>query len=136
MRTKNNMNAVEDYASGTNQKDLAAGVLKQAAQDLRRFHGATSKIEQELYFDAYSWVTSDDCCWPFSFLNVCQLLNLAPDVVRLELSADASAGFFTYWGQRCARATRSLQSFLSHAFTKSGRSPAVDPVPLTHVPIA
>ena len=136
MTTKTNMNAAEDYTSETSQKDLAAGVLKQAKQDLRRFHGATSAIERELYLDAYRWVISDDCSWPFSFLNVCQLLNLAPDVVRLELSADASAGFFTYWGQRCARATRSLQSFLSHAFTKSGRSPAVDPVPLTHVPIA
>jgi len=129
------MNAADNYTSETNQKDLAAGVLKQAAQDLRRFHGATSAVERELYLDAYSWITSDDCTWPFSFLNVCQLLNLAPDVVRLELSADASAGFLTYWGQRCARATRSLQSFLSHAFKKSGRSPAVDPVPLTHVPI-
>ena|ERR1700720_4434558 len=136
MTTKNNMNAVEDYTSRTNEKDLAAGVLKQAAQDLRRFHGATSAVERELYLDAYSWITSDDCNWPFSFLNVCQLLNLAPDIVRLELLADASAGFFTFWGQRCARATRSLQSFLSHAFTKSVRSPAADPVPLTHVPIA
>jgi hypothetical protein len=136
MTTKTNMNAAEDYTSETSQKDLAAGVLKQAKQDLRRFHGATSAIERELYLDAYRWVISDDCSWPFSFLNVCQLLNLAPDVVRLELSADASAGFFTYWSQRCARATRSLQSFLSHAFTKSGRSPAVDRVPLTHVPIA
>ena len=135
MTTKNNMNAVEDYASGTNQKDLAAGILKQAAQDLRRFNGATSAVERELYLDAYSWITSDDCAWPFSFLNVCQLLNLAPDVVRLELSADASAGFFTYWAQRCARATRSLQNFSNRVFTKSGRSPAVDPVPLTHVPI-
>jgi len=130
------MNAADSYTSETSQKDLAAGVLKQAAQDLRRFHGATSAVERELYLDAYSWITSDDCAWPFSFLNVCQLLNLAPDVVRLELSANASAGFFTYWGQRCVRATRSLQSFLSHSFTKSGRSPAVDPVPLTHVPLA
>jgi len=130
------MNAAEDYTSETGQRELAAGVLKQAAQDLRRFYGATSPVERELYLDAHSWITSDDCAWPFSFLNVCQLLNLGPDIVRLELSADASAGFFTYWGQRCARVTRSLQSFLSHAFTKNGRSPAVDPVPLTHVPIA
>jgi hypothetical protein len=129
------MNAAEDYTSATGQRELAAGILKQAAQDLRRFNGAASAVERELYLDAYSWITSDDCAWPFSFLNVCQLLNLAPDAVRLELSADASAGFFTYWGQRCARATRSLQSFLSHAFTKSGRSPAVDPLPLTHVPL-
>ena len=129
------MNAAADHTSATGQRELAAGILKQAAYDLRRFNGATSAPERELYLDAFSWITSDDCAWPFSFLNVCQLLNLTPDVVRMELLADASAGFFTYWGQRCARATRSFQSFLGHALTKSRRSPAVDPVPLTHLPI-
>ena len=68
--------------------ELAAGVLKQAAQDLRRFHGATSKIEREIYFDAYRWLTVDECSSPFSFLNVCQLLNLTPDTVRQELIGD------------------------------------------------
>ena len=130
------MNAVEDYASGTNQKDLAAGVLKQAAQDLRRFHGATSAIERELYLDAYSWLTSDDSSWPFSFLNVCQLLNLTPDIVRQELVADASGGFFTYWTRRSVRAAHSFQIFLNRVFTTNRKSTAVDPVPLTHVPIA
>src|SRR5260370_3896820 len=109
MRTKNNMNAVEDYASGTNQKDLAAGVLKQAAQDLRRFHGATSAIERELYLDAYSWVISDDCSWPFSFLNVCQLLNLAPQSLRQELLTYASLGLFSYLPRRVVPTARALQ---------------------------
>ena len=136
MTTKNNMNAVEDYASGTNQKDLAAGVLKQAAQDLRRFNSAKSAIERELYLDAYSWLTSDDSSWPFSFLNVCQLLNLTPDIVRQELVADASGGFFTYWTRRSVRAARSLQIFLNRVFTTNRNPIAVDPVPLTHVPIA
>jgi len=136
MTTKNNMNAVEAYTLGTNQKDLAAGVLKQAAQDLRRFHGATSAIERELYLDAYSWLTSDDCSWPFSFLNVCQLLNLTPDIVRQELVADASGGFFTYWTRRSVHAARSFQIFLNRVFTTNRKSTAVDPVPLTHVPIA
>ena len=131
MRTKNNMNAVEDYTSGTNQKDLAAGGLKQAAQDLRRFHGATSAIERELYLDAYSWLTSDDSSWPFSFLNVCQLLNLTPDIVRQELVADASVGFFTYWVRRSVRAARSFQIFLNRVFTTNRNSTAVDPVPVT-----
>ena len=130
------MNTLTDHTYGTNQKDLAAGVLKQAAQDLRRFNGATTGVERELYLDAYHWIISDDCAWPFSFLNVCQLLNLAPDIVRLELLADASAGFFTYWSQRCARTARSIQSFLTDAFTKSSSSTAVDPVTLTHIPIA
>ena len=77
------MNAAEDYLSETSQQELAAAILKQAALDLRRFHGATSAVEHELYLDAYSWVKSDDCAWPFSFLRVCQLLNLAPEALRL-----------------------------------------------------
>jgi len=136
MTTKNNMNAVEDYASGTNQKDLAAGVLKQAAQDLRRFHGATSAIERELYLDAYRWVISDDCSWPFSFLTVCQLLNLAPESLRQELLTDASLGLFSYLARRGGRAARSFQIFLNRIFTTSRNPIAVDPVPLTHIPNA
>src|SRR5438132_8668455 len=136
MTTKNNMNAVEAYTLGTNQKDLAVGVLKQAAQDLRRFHGATSAIERELYLDAYRWVISDDCSWPFSFLNVCQLLKLAPEILRQDLLGDASVGPFGYLSRRCARAARSLQIFRNRVFTKNRRSTGVDPVPLTHVPIA
>ena len=41
------MNAVNDYQFETSQKDLADGILKQAVLDLRRFHGATSKVERE-----------------------------------------------------------------------------------------
>ena len=127
------MSAADKYVAATNQKDLAAGILKQAAQDLRRFNGAITTVERELYLDAYRWVVSDDCDWPFSFLNVCQLLHLSPDIVRLELLADASAGFFTCWTQRCARAVRSIQDSLNNTFVKN--RDAVDPVPLTHVPI-
>jgi hypothetical protein len=130
------MDALEDYISRTNQKDLAAGVLKQAAQDLRRFHGATSAIERELYLDAYRWVISDDCSWPFSFLNVCQLLNLAPESLRQELLTDASLGLFSYLAQRGGRAARSCQIFFNRIFTTNRNPIAVDPVPLTHVPNA
>src|SRR4029077_13494281 len=111
------MSAAEDYTSETSQKALAAGVLKQAKQDLRRFHGATSAIERELYLDAYSWLTSDDSSWPFSFLNVCRLLNLEPEALREELLGDLSLGVFSYWTRRCGRAARKFQISLSHIFT-------------------
>ena len=91
------------------QRELAAGVLKQAAQDLRRFHGATSKIERELYLDAHRWLTLNECSSPFSFLNVCQLLNLAPEKVRQELIGDLSSGAFRYWTRCCGRAARRFQ---------------------------
>src|SRR5439155_1625673 len=83
---------------------LAAGILKQAGLDLRRFHDATSEIEREFYLDAYRWVMSDDCSWPFSFLNVCQVLNLAPETGREEVLGDLSSGAFGYWSRRCGRA--------------------------------
>jgi len=55
------MNAADNYQFETSRRDLAAGILKQAALDLRRFHGATSAVEREFYVDAYRWVMSDDC---------------------------------------------------------------------------
>jgi hypothetical protein len=129
------MKTAEDCISETRQRELVSGILEQAAQDLRRFQGATSAIERELYRDAHRWVTSDDCSWPFSFLNVCQLLNRAPEMLRHELLGDASLGLFGYLSRRGARAARSLQKFSNRVFTKNRRSTGSDPVPLTHVPI-
>ena len=108
------MNAIDARISETNHRELAAGTLKQATQDLRRFHGATTAVERELYHDAYSWVMSDDCGWPFSFLNVCQLLNRVPGDLREELLGDLSLGTF---GQLIRRWRRALHQF-SHALTK------------------
>ena len=108
------MNVADDYQFETSRKDLAAGILKQAALDLRRFHGATSAVEREFYLDAHRWVMSDDCSWPFSFFNVCQVLNLAPETVREEVLGDLSLGAFSYWSRRCGRAARRFKTFLSN----------------------
>ena len=126
------MNSADDYQFETSRKDLAAGILKQAGLDLRRFHGATSAVEREFYLDAYRWVISDDCSWPFSFLNVCQLLNLAPESVRADMLADLSLGAFGYWSRRCGRAARKFQTFLSSAFTNERNSNAAEPDRVAH----
>jgi len=126
------MNAAENYASATNQRDLAAGVLKQVAQDLRRFHGRSSAVERELYLDAYRWLASEDVSWPFSFLNVCQLLNLAPESLRQELLGDQSLGVFGYCVRRWGRAARKFQILLSSAFASEYNSNAAEPAPLAH----
>jgi hypothetical protein len=128
------MKTAEDYIRETSQVELASGILKQAAQDLRRFHGATSPVGRELYDDAYRWVISDDYSWPFSFLNVCQILNLGPESLRQELLTDASLGLFGYLARRGGRAARSFQGVFNRIFTTSRNPIAVDPVPLTHVP--
>jgi hypothetical protein len=122
------MNATADHQFETSQKELAAGILKQAALDLRRFHGGTSAVEREFYLDAHRWVTSDDCSWPFSFLNVCQALNLAPETVREDVLGDLSLGVFGYWTRRCGRAARRFKIFLGSIFTNERTTNAAEPV--------
>ena len=122
------MNAVDHYQFETSQKDLANGILKQAALDLRRFHGATSGVEREFYLDAYRWVMSDDCSWPFSFLNVCHALDLTPETVRQEMLGDLSLGTFGYLNRRCARAARRFKICLSNIFTTERTTNAAEPV--------
>ena len=122
------MNAADNYQFETSRRDLAAGILEQATLDLRRFHGATSGLEREFYLDAYRWVMSDDCSWPFSFSNVCQLLDLIPETVREEVLADMSAGALRYWSRRCGRAARRFKVFLSNIFTNERTANAAEPV--------
>ena len=122
------MNVADDQQFETSRKDLAAGILKQAGLDLRRFHDATSAVEREIYLDAYRWVFSDDCSWPFSLLNVCQALNLAPETVREEMLGDLSLGAFGYWTRRCGRAARKFQISLSNIFTNERTANAAEPV--------
>jgi hypothetical protein len=71
---------------------------------------------------------SDDCSWPFSFLNVCQVLNLAPETGREEVLGDLSLGAFGYWSRRCGRAARRFKIFLSSIFTTERSANAAEPV--------
>ena len=97
------------------EKDLALGVLKQAAHDLRRFRSATGGVRQELYVDACDWVTANDFSWPYSFVNVCKLLGVCPEVVRAELFADASLSWFDYWAKRAGQVSQRLHClFCAH----------------------
>src|SRR6478735_12311680 len=106
----------------TAEKGLAIGVLKQAAYDLRRYRTATKAADRELYLDAHSWVTAYDSSWPYSFTNVCKLLDLCPEMVRTDLLADASLGPFHYWIRRAGRLSRKLSASVVRAL-ESRRNP-------------
>jgi hypothetical protein len=114
------------------QRELAAGVLKQAEQDLRRFHGAASTIERELYLDAYRWVMSDDSAWPFSLLPVCQLLNLVPEDVRQDLIGDLSLSMFGRWVRHWDQAVQRLQIYLASVSRTQRTMKAAEPATLVH----
>jgi hypothetical protein len=64
---------------------LAAAVLKLAFEDLQKHRGATETRRRRAFREAYVWVTSNERRWPFSFLNVCDLLDLSPASLRSRL---------------------------------------------------
>ena len=67
------------------ERALVLVVLWQAAADLQKYRYAQRRDRQRRYVAAYQWVVSDDRRWPFSFVNLCESLGLAPDALRAEL---------------------------------------------------
>ena len=109
------MNASQKTRFSNAKRHLAGGILAQARRDLRRFHGATRPVELVLYFDAYDWVLSDSSRWPFSFRNVCAMLDLSPETVRQEMFRDVSSGASHYWSRRFGGALRRVHLSLRQA---------------------
>lgn len=64
---------------------LAAAVLGNAADDLRKGRYARGRQRQRFYMQAYQWVASDDREWPFSFVNLCEFLKASPEALRETL---------------------------------------------------
>jgi hypothetical protein len=112
------------------EKSLALGVLKQAAHDLRRFRAATRGVRRELYLDAHDWITANDFSWQYSFVNVCKVLNVCPEVVRTELFADASLSWFDYWTKRAGRLSANLRASFVRVFANCPNQDGAEGSPL------
>jgi hypothetical protein len=110
------MKANDTDNSDGSQCQLTSGVLKQAQRHLQRFHSAPSAIE--LYLDTYRWVLSDDSTWPFSFLTLCESLNLVPENVRQNLIDLQSLGPLDKWARRCAQGVKRVYALLGKILRK------------------
>ena len=78
------------------ERALAAGVLRQAAADLRRFRNAKDVVGREMHADALAWFDANDSDWPYSYLNVCAVLGLSPESVRDEMLEHAAANWYSH----------------------------------------
>ncbi len=67
------------------ERALVLAVLWQAVADLQKYRFATRRQHQRLYMEAYEWVASAERSWTYSFVNLCELLNLSPESLREEL---------------------------------------------------
>jgi hypothetical protein len=67
------------------ENGLALAILQQAIEDLRNHGRANNPERRRIYAKAYRWVTSDDRSWLYSFASICELLDVAPEVMRSKL---------------------------------------------------
>lgn len=69
------------------EKRLMLAVLEDAVAVYQRHLLSTRPHEQNEFEDTTAWIWSEDRTWPFSFLNVCDHLNLEGEHVRAGLTA-------------------------------------------------
>jgi len=67
------------------ERALAAAVLDSAVADLEKHRYARRRSRQRTYWQVYQWVASDSREWPFSFVNICEILRLSPQALRARL---------------------------------------------------
>ena len=65
---------------------LMHAVLEDAFNCFQKlFSATTGKRSQRLAREAERWFFDDDTRWPFSFVNICAVLGLDPEYIRLGL---------------------------------------------------
>ncbi len=72
------------------ERALALSVVEQSMEDLRKFRFADRRRQQRLYMEAYRWVMSNDRAWPYSFVCLCDQLDLEVEPMRRGLLGDAA----------------------------------------------
>lgn len=64
------------------EKRLMLAILRDAVECLEKHRRARNIAGRELYQNALKWVEDQRTDWLFSFVNICDLLGIAPDYLR------------------------------------------------------
>src|SRR5438552_12071282 len=67
------------------ERRLVVAVLQDAVDCFQKHLVARDRRARQLYLDAEQWIGSDDRSWPFSFENVCDLLQINAQYLRRGL---------------------------------------------------
>jgi hypothetical protein len=65
--------------------ELVRATLDDAINIYRRYALAKGRRAQRLFREIDEWLAADDWSWPFSFVNICAILDLDPDYIRTGL---------------------------------------------------
>ncbi len=70
----------------TPEQRLMAAVLEDAMRELARPAGSWCGARARRQAEVWAWFEAEDVAWPYSFVNVCEALDLDPVRVRLRLT--------------------------------------------------
>jgi hypothetical protein len=73
------------------ERRLMLAVLEDAV-DMYRKHCGSDGRNRQLFLDAEEWIDDDDRTWVFSFLNLCDVLDLDGEYLRRGLHALKAKG--------------------------------------------
>jgi len=94
------------------ERRLMLAVLEDAV-DMYRKHCGTQGPNRALFLDAEAWIDDDDRTWMFSFLNLCDVLDLDGEYLRRGLHALKA---------RAAETGRSLETFVDEELPELRRA--------------
>ena len=68
------------------ERRLAIAVLQDAVDCFQKHIRARDRKAQQLFAEAEEWICSQDRSWPFSFENICDLLQINAQYLRRGLT--------------------------------------------------
>lgn len=90
--------AVTERISKQPECALLWAVLENGLSTYMRYATATNRRGKRLFHEAESWIMQDDATWLCSFMNICHVLGLDPEYLRMGLRRWRAAN-----GQRTLR---------------------------------
>jgi hypothetical protein len=73
------------------EERLMFAVLTDAIECFQKYIGSSCPRYRRLSAEAEEWITNRDSRWPYSFEQICQVLNISPSYLRLGLMQWRSA---------------------------------------------
>lgn len=65
--------------------ELVGAVLREAIREYQRLAGLRTRRGERAFREIDRWFLADDRHWHFSFINLCEILNLEPTYIRTGL---------------------------------------------------
>ena len=66
---------------------LVEAILREAIREYQKFAGQKGRRNTRLFREVHQWFLDDDPHWDFSFINICEILDLEPTYIRTGLES-------------------------------------------------